>query len=175
MARFFKLQIIPLNQALCSHLSVLPHSLLALGSCKRSSYGSKTKRSKGCGTMHFVKSRLPPPLGGYAFCKVKIAPSSWRLCSSCSCWVAQACVQLFATPWTAACQSPLLMGILQARFPGWVAMPSQPRDRTQVSHIVGRFFTIWATREANGGLIPEKEYLLALLQSWAHKKISHRV
>ena len=26
--------------------------------------------------------------------------------------------------------------------------PSQPRDRTQVSRIVGRFFTIWATREA---------------------------
>ena len=25
---------------------------------------------------------------------------------------------------------------------------SQPRDRTQVSHIAGRFFAIWATREA---------------------------
>ena len=25
---------------------------------------------------------------------------------------------------------------------------SQPRDRTQVSRIAGRFFTIWATREA---------------------------
>ena len=35
----------------------------------------------------------------------------------------------------------------------WIAMPSsrgssQPRDRTQVSDIAGRFFTIWATREA---------------------------
>ena len=35
----------------------------------------------------------------------------------------------------------------------WVAFPfssgfSQPRDGTQVSHIAGRFFTIWATREA---------------------------
>ena len=43
-------------------------------------------------------------------------------------------------------------GILQARIPEWVAFPffsgsSQPRDRTQVSHI-GRFFTSWATREA---------------------------
>ena len=137
------------------------HTLLALGSCKRSSYGSKTKRSKGC--------------WDYAFCKVKIIPSSWWLRSSCSCLVAEACVQLFATPWTAACQSPLLTGILQARLLGCVGMPFQPRDRTQVSHIVGRFFTIWATREATGGLIPEKEYLLALLQSWAHKKISHRV
>ena len=44
-------------------------------------------------------------------------------------------------------------GILQARILEWVAVPfsrgsSQPRDWTQVSHIVGRFFTSWATREA---------------------------
>ena len=44
-------------------------------------------------------------------------------------------------------------GILQARILEWVAFPfsrgsSQPRDRTQVSHIAGRFFTSWATREA---------------------------
>ena len=40
-------------------------------------------------------------------------------------------------------------GILQARTLEWVAMPfpkgsSWPRDRTWVSHIAGRFFTIWA-------------------------------
>ena len=57
------------------------------------------------------------------------------------------------TPWTAACQAPLSMGILQARILEWVAIPSsrgssQPRDRTQVSHIAGGFFTIWATSEA---------------------------
>jgi len=44
-------------------------------------------------------------------------------------------------------------GILQARIREWVAVPfsrwsSQPRDRTQVSLIAGRFFTNWATREA---------------------------
>ena len=44
-------------------------------------------------------------------------------------------------------------GILQARILEWVAFPfsrgsSQPRDGTQVSHIAGRFFTSWATREA---------------------------
>ena len=37
-------------------------------------------------------------------------------------------------------------GILQARILEWVALPfsrasSQPRDRTQVSHIAGGFFT----------------------------------
>ena len=44
-------------------------------------------------------------------------------------------------------------GILKARTLEWVASPfakesSQPRNGTQVSHIAGRFFTIWATKEA---------------------------
>ena len=44
-------------------------------------------------------------------------------------------------------------GILQARILEWVASPfskesSQPMDRTQVSLIVGRFFTSQATKEA---------------------------
>ena len=47
-------------------------------------------------------------------------------------------------------------GILQARILKWVAFPfsrgsSQPRDWSQVSHIAGRFFTSWATREARSG------------------------
>ena len=47
-------------------------------------------------------------------------------------------------------------GILQARIVEWVAFSfsrgsSQPRDRTQVSHIEGRFFTSWATTEAQEG------------------------
>ena len=49
--------------------------------------------------------------------------------------------------------SLVVHGILQARILEWVAFPfsrgsSQPRDQTQVSCIVGRFFTVWATREA---------------------------
>ena len=44
-------------------------------------------------------------------------------------------------------------GIFQARILEWVAVPfsrgsSQPRDQTQVSCIAVRFFTSWATREA---------------------------
>ena len=44
-------------------------------------------------------------------------------------------------------------GIFQARILEWVVMPfsrvsSWPRGQTQVSCIVRRFFTIWATREA---------------------------
>ena len=43
--------------------------------------------------------------------------------------------------------------ILQDRILEWVAFPfsrgsSQARDQTQVSHTAGRFFTSWATREA---------------------------
>ena len=43
--------------------------------------------------------------------------------------------------------------ILQTRILEWVAMPSsrgssQPRDRTQVSYILGGFFTSRASREA---------------------------
>ena len=53
------------------------------------------------------------------------------------------CAQLFLRP----------HGILQARILKWVAIPfsrgsSQPRDGTQVSHFAGRFFTSWATKEA---------------------------
>ena len=42
--------------------------------------------------------------------------------------------------------------ILQAKILEWVAISfsrvsSWPRNRNQVSHIAGRFFTIWATKE----------------------------
>ena len=43
--------------------------------------------------------------------------------------------------------------ILQARILEWVTIPfsrgsSQPKNQKWVSHIAGRFFTLWATREA---------------------------
>ena len=54
------------------------------------------------------------------------------------------------------CSSPgsCVHGILQARILQWVAMllsreSSQPKDWTWVSHFAGRFFTVWATREAH--------------------------
>ena len=62
------------------------------------------------------------------------------------------CVRLFTVACTVAHQAPLPMGILQARILEWVTMISsrefsQPKDRTQVSCIAGRFFIGWATRE----------------------------
>ena len=54
-------------------------------------------------------------------------------------------VQLFATLWTVAPPGSSVRGILQARIPEWVAVPSsrgssQPRNRTHVSYVscVGR-------------------------------------
>ena len=51
------------------------------------------------------------------------------------------------------CMDYTVHGILQARILKWVAFPfsrgsSQPRDRTHVFHIAGRFFTSWATELA---------------------------
>ena len=59
-------------------------------------------------------------------------------------------VQLFVTPWTIACQAPLFMEFPRPQYwNGYLfSSPgdfSQLRDRTQVFHIAGRFFTIWAT------------------------------
>ena len=65
-------------------------------------------------------------------------------------------VQLFVTRWTVAYQAPQSMEIFQARILEWVAISfsrdsSRPRDWTWVSHVAGRCFTIWDTREAIAG------------------------
>ena len=67
------------------------------------------------------------------------------------CWVAQLCPTL-CNHMDCIHQAPLPMGIFQAKTLEWVATPSsrgssQPRDRTGVSCIAGRFFTSWATWE----------------------------
>ena len=67
------------------------------------------------------------------------------------CLVAQSCLTLCDSI-DCSHQAPLFIGILQVRILEWVAMPSstgssQLWDRTQVSLIAGRFFTIGATRE----------------------------
>ena len=64
--------------------------------------------------------------------KVKVSQSCPTLCDSMDC---------------------IVHGILQARKLEWLAIhfsreSPQPRDRTQVSHTVGRLFSSWATREA---------------------------
>ena len=63
-------------------------------------------------------------------------------------------------------------GILQTRILDWVAIPfskqsSWPRDWTRVSHTVGRFFTIWAIREAS----PYFLYSLLALFFFPHSSV----
>ena len=68
-------------------------------------------------------------------------------------WKSHSHVQLFAVPWTVSNPpNSSVHRILQARILQCIAIPfsrgsSQPRDRTQVSCIAGRFFTNWATKE----------------------------
>ena len=64
--------------------------------------------------------------------------------------------QLCLTLWPVDCSpsGSSVHGILQARILKWVAISfsrgsSRPRDRTQVSHIAGRCFNLWGTREAH--------------------------
>ena len=58
------------------------------------------------------------------------------------------------TPWTGCSPAgSFVHGSIQVRILEWVRFPfstgsSQPRDRTHISCIAGRFFTSWTTREA---------------------------
>ena len=66
-------------------------------------------------------------------------------------WIAQLCLTL-CNPMDYNLPGSSAHGIFQARTLEWVAISlsrgaSQPKDQTQVSHIAGRCFTIWATRE----------------------------
>ena len=67
-------------------------------------------------------------------------------------------------------------GILQARILEWVSFSrgsSRPRDRTWVSCTAGRFFTIWATREA--GVLPANQWPESITQqlSWRQNFETH--
>ena len=101
--------------------------------------------------------------------------------------VAQSCLTL-CDPMDCSLQCSSVNGIFQARVLEWGAIAfsrgsSQPRDQTWVSRIIGRCFTIWATREVqqraksiwNGAnkftfhsLARRTFSLLLLNQTWVH-------
>ena len=71
-----------------------------------------------------------------------------------------------------------LHGILQARILEWVAIPfsrgsSQPRDWTQVSRIVGRFFPNWTMRGAHNILNDTVIYIDGLWKSKLKNEKEH--
>ena len=78
----------------------------------------------------------------------KLRWKPWIKCIICS--VTSDSLQLHGMPSARL----LCHGILQARILEWVAISSsresfRPRDWTQISSTEGRFFSIWATREAH--------------------------
>ena len=69
----------------------------------------------------------------------------------CVCLIAQSCLTLF-NALDSSLPGSSLHGILQATGYEWVTFPfsrgsSHPRDLTQVSYMIGKSFTICATRE----------------------------
>ena len=65
--------------------------------------------------------------------------------------VAQSCL-ILCDPMDCSLPGSSIHGIFQAVVLEWIAISfsrgsSQPRDRTQVSRIIDRCFTVWATRE----------------------------
>ena len=98
--------------------------------------------------------RYHPQLDGHEFSKFHDLVMHWEdwpvaVHSAAKCWT-----QL--SNWTVldfSLTSSSVCGNSPARILKWVAMPlsrgfSQPKDQTQISRIVGGFFTSWATREA---------------------------
>ena len=78
--------------------------------------------------------------------------------------VAQSCPTL-CDPMDCSLPGSSVRGLLQARILEWVAVllsrgSSQPRGGTQVSHIAGRFFTSWATREARQRVCVNTKFLI---------------
>ena len=72
------------------------------------------------------------------------------------CLVTKSCLTL-CNPMDCSPPGSSVHGISQIRILAWVAMSSsrgssQPRDRTQVSRIAGRFFTSWASPNKTYGL-----------------------
>ena len=84
--------------------------------------------------------------------------------------VAQLCLTLY-NPMDYSPSGSSVNEILQARILEWIAIPfsggsSRPRDQTQFSCIAGRFFIIWATREARVKSEGLKEPIWAITFIW---------
>ena len=89
--------------------------------------------------------------------------------------VAQSCPTL-CDPMNCSLPGSSVHGIFQARVLEWVAISfsrgsSQLRDWTLVSHIAGRRFNLWATREALQDLLKltPKRYVVFIIGDWNAK------
>ena len=111
---------------------------------------------------HMPQLRVHMPQWGskipHATTKTQLSQINKQVLCMCVVLVAQSCPTL-CNPMDYSPPGSSVHGILQERILEWVAFPfsrgsSWPRDQTWVSCIAGRFFTIWASREAQQ--VPEK-------------------
>ena len=77
-------------------------------------------------------------------------------------------VRLFVIPWTVVYQAPLSMGFSRQEYWSGLPFPSlgdlpDPGIRIWASHIVGRCFTIWATREVKDATQKENYRPISLM------------
>ena len=105
----------------------------------------------GCGET-VPLTPLPPPVGWNCVPDPIIRPAYFICCFWWWRWFSCKVISNSWDPMDCSLPGSSVYGVSQARMLEWVAISfsrgsSQPRDRTQVSHIVGRCFTIWATRE----------------------------
>ena len=85
--------------------------------------------------------------------------------------VAQTCPTLCDPIDCVAHQASQSVGILQARLLEWVAIPfsrrsSQPKDQTHISCIESRFFTLWATREAQNSRVGPSQIINQVINKY---------
>ena len=85
---------------------------------------------------------------------------TWKTCMKWSEVKSLSRAWLVATPWTVACTKLLCPWDFLGKSTGvgchfLLQESSRPRDRTQVSWIVDRRFTIWATRESDKGEVAQ--------------------
>ena len=115
---------------------------------------TREDRRRGLTTNNHIPKSPPAAWWGRAAaariycCKLKESESE----------VAQSCLTL-CDPMDCGLPGSSVHGIFQARVLEWVAISfsrgsSWSRDQTQVSHIEGRRFTIWATREVLVIVVP---------------------
>ena len=101
-----------------------------------------------------------PGLSGHEILQARILVSASE--------VAQSCPTL-CNPMDCSLPGSSIHGIFQARILEWVAISfsrgsSHPGDRTQVSHIAGRCFTVWASREALNQVVISLSRVIFLTQ-----------
>ena len=139
--------VVPSSHLILWHpLLLLPSILLSI---REILFTCLTITSSYCGTVHFLHHRK--------FCS-QCHSEEFSLCylinskHESESEVIQSCPTL-CNPMDCSLPGSSVHGIFQATVLEWVAISfsrgfSWPRDRTWVSHIVGRRFTVWATREA---------------------------